>query len=407
MLSTSTLAHAYSDKVESCIDRINGVLLKRFSSEARGLLFALDSVDNDIVQFCQANDSEYNYSDLTVFGEMGQDNVDNFFMDYLYGKYIIIGKVNGAFKFDTYDLQIKDTIQEELEDTFVQDSKKKWQELLAKGLSDGFVYYQDYIDAVDRIYGEFEGFQKIVQTGLDKDYVCKDGLYTNVSDKNCSCLDGYTWNTFQTSCVETHEPVLNETDNSNFTQPEETMANTTIEIPFEDITELHKNLTAILYLKDSGIINGYPDGTFKPEKSVNRAELLKIIIEGKGFTPSSAEYNKCFKDIIDTEWYAPYVCYAKSVNWISGYPDGTFKPSRTVNKAEAIKMLLNSQGVEIPTDITVESYEDVDIKEWFAPYINKAKELGILEEDGNKFEPAKEMTRGGISENLYRLLTIE
>gem|GEM_PF-3137947 len=174
---------------------------------------------------------------------------------------------------------------------------------------------------------------------------------------------------------------------------------------FSDLAATHKNRTAIMYLKDRGIINGYSDGTFKPDKTVNRAELLKILVEGKGVTPDANQYGNCFKDV-KTEWFAPYVCYAKEQGWVTGYSDGNFRPAQTVNKVESLKMLLNSQDVATGT-VSVKPFSDVGMGEWFAPYVSKAKELGILEETGTTFGGSGGMKRAGICENLYRLLTRE
>lgn len=174
--------------------------------------------------------------------------------------------------------------------------------------------------------------------------------------------------------------------------------------PFYDVSQSNPNREAILYLFEEGIINGYPDKTFKPANEINRAELLKILVEGLGTTPDVATYNGCFNDV-KTDWYAPYVCYAKEQKWVEGYTDGNFRPSQTVNKVEAIKMLLNSQKITIPESISEAPFTDVTVDQWFAPYIKVAKDLQILEETGSYLQPAQNMTRGSVSENLYRLLT--
>ncbi|MBL4694021.1 S-layer homology domain-containing protein [Candidatus Gracilibacteria bacterium] len=174
---------------------------------------------------------------------------------------------------------------------------------------------------------------------------------------------------------------------------------------FSDLKVNDDNFDAINYLYDLDVVSGYSDGTFKPTNAVNRAELLKILVEGNGVSPSLEDYSNCFSDVTD-DWYVPYVCYAKDEGWVDGYPDGTFKPAQTVNKVEAIKMLLNSKGVEVPEVAAEAPYGDVGIGEWFTPFIYVAKGLGILEESGAYYGPAKGMTRGGIAENLYRLLIL-
>lgn len=174
--------------------------------------------------------------------------------------------------------------------------------------------------------------------------------------------------------------------------------------PFKDVDSGNKNIKAISYLQENGVVSGYPDGTFKPNNTVNRAELIKILVGGKGITPALDANKNCFPDVRE-EWFAPYVCYAKVQNWISGYPDGTFKPNQEVNKAEAIKMLIGSQGYNVPTNISSNIFEDVSPKDWFAPYIKAAKEKALLEETGNYFQPMNSMTRAGIGENIYRAMT--
>ena len=174
--------------------------------------------------------------------------------------------------------------------------------------------------------------------------------------------------------------------------------------PFKDLAPTHRNKNAIIYLYKEKIIGGYPDGTFKPENDVNRAELLKILVEGKGISPSSNTFKNCFPDV-KTDWYAPYVCYAKEQGWIAGYPDGTFKPANTVNKVEALKMLLEVFTIELVKPST-KPFDDVELSEWYVRYVATAKKRGILEEVGSIFSPGSFMKRSGISENIYRLLTL-
>ena len=168
----------------------------------------------------------------------------------------------------------------------------------------------------------------------------------------------------------------------------------------------HQNQTAIQYLYENNVISGYEDGTFKPEKSLNRAELLKILVGGKGVVPTLEEFSNCFPDVKE-EWFAPFVCYAKNEGWVSGYPDGTFQPAKEVNKVEALKMLVNSQGYEVAESVTEKLYDDVDSNAWFAPFLKASMDKGLLEETGATFSPSGSMKRAGISENIYRAMLIK
>ncbi len=175
---------------------------------------------------------------------------------------------------------------------------------------------------------------------------------------------------------------------------------------FPDVPNTYVHATAIRYLADRGIIEGYPTGIFAPGRNINRAEFLKLILEARGFAPSSA-YANCFSDV-KTDWYAPYVCYAKQQGYIEGYPDTTrarsewaFRPDQTINKVEALKILLNV--FDIQTGSTTTSYRDVSPSAWYAGYVSKAENLGLLMETGLLL-PGEYMTRGKISEITYRLL---
>ncbi|MDP2643215.1 MAG: S-layer homology domain-containing protein [Candidatus Peregrinibacteria bacterium] len=171
---------------------------------------------------------------------------------------------------------------------------------------------------------------------------------------------------------------------------------------FSDVSESYQNFEAITYLQEKGVINGYSDGTFKPDKLVNRAEFLKIIIEGSGIkTDDKAETP--FSDTDDTAWYAPYVQKAYYANWVQGYTDGTFKPSQTITKAEALKILGEVQNWEMST-VTKAPFLDTKTTDWFAPYIAFAKENELLETAGKLVFPNQEMSRAKISEIVYRTI---
>ncbi len=165
---------------------------------------------------------------------------------------------------------------------------------------------------------------------------------------------------------------------------------------FTDVSTSTPNSQAILYLQDHGIVKGYDDGTFKPTRDVNRAELLKIIIEGSQiqldvFDPTP------FKDIDSSQWYVPYVKKAYSEGWINGYQDGTFRPTQTINKVEALKIIGEAQSWKLETT-------DIEKSSWYEPYVNYAESNKYLEEQGTTFSPTSLMTRGSISEIIYRTI---
>lgn len=236
--------------------------------------------------------------------------------------------------------------------------------------------------------------------------VYKCGLHSSINKNNeCICNSGYIWknndsNNFDCIKQEATPVVTSPSPGAVFTPT----SNSDV-FQFTDIAKLDPNRSAIIYLYDKGIISGYADGTFKPDNSINRAELLKILIEAQDKTPSVSEYKDCFKDV-KQEWFAPYVCYAKNEGWVDGYSDGTFAPAKTINKVEALKMLLNSRGMSPGKNDVTNVFSDVDENSWYSMYVGKAYNLGIISERGNTYVPNDNMTRGNMSNYIYRLLTL-
>ena len=177
---------------------------------------------------------------------------------------------------------------------------------------------------------------------------------------------------------------------------------------FGDVGDTHLNMPAIEYLVSIGTLQGYDDGTFKPDNTVNRAEIMKILVKGQGIDPDPAIFNHCFPDVND-EWFAASICYAKAQDWVSGYPDGNFKPANTVNKVEAVKMLINALGLDnrLPASVNETLFNDTDSTAWYAPYLKVAKELNLLEIASDNFTPIGGMNRAGISENIFRTLIVK
>jgi|GEM_PF-2269880 len=136
---------------------------------------------------------------------------------------------------------------------------------------------------------------------------------------------------------------------------------TAFAIAFTDISG-HRYEPDIKYIGDKGIVSGYADGTYKPDALISRAEFTKIIIGAKTNGVSLPDANNCFKDVKD-EWFAIFACYAKDNGIISGYDDGTFRPTNNISIAEAAKIIIGGlMGSKITDTVGVE---------WFVPYMEK------------------------------------
>ncbi|MFA6528726.1 MAG: S-layer homology domain-containing protein [Candidatus Gracilibacteria bacterium] len=156
---------------------------------------------------------------------------------------------------------------------------------------------------------------------------------------------------------------------------------------FSDV-DGHGNEEAILYLEDKGIVEGYADGTYGPDKSINRAEFLKILLESADVEVS--DNSNCFPDVGD-DWYAKYVCSAKDLDIVSGYPDGFFRPANDINLAEALKIVLETYGFEIADSGG----------EWYEKYYDYAYDNELL--DLIYINVSHELTRGEMAQLIYNV----
>ena len=91
---------------------------------------------------------------------------------------------------------------------------------------------------------------------------------------------------------------------------------------------------AVSTLSNAGIISGYPDGTFRPNAPITRAEMSKIIALFAKLNKSEDRFN----DIVG-HWAEAYIKLAAGNGWIAGYPDGSFKPQQNITRAETMTMI--------------------------------------------------------------------
>ena len=169
---------------------------------------------------------------------------------------------------------------------------------------------------------------------------------------------------------------------------------------FSDVADNYRYRYGVNYLFDNDIVEGYPDGTFRPTEDINRAELTKIVVESVGL--DLIQPNGCFPDVPNDQWYATYVCTAKDAGWIEGYPDGTFQPARTINRAESVKIIAEAEQWDLPTEFE-EPFSDTSSDQWYTKYVSYANERSFLPFN-SRFNAGTDIERGEFSEIYYRVL---
>jgi hypothetical protein len=173
---------------------------------------------------------------------------------------------------------------------------------------------------------------------------------------------------------------------------------------FPDVPAEHFAYEAIAYLSSKNIVQGYNDGTFRPNALVNRAEALKMILQPGSETTSP------FTDVQSGDWFLPYVEEARTRNIIDGPPVSTlFRGSDPVQKVEFLKMLelaFESHPLQSFSEIRLPLAEDVqDVALWYYPYMRYGLTTALIESstDGLLL-PSMMLSRARAAVLLYRML---
>uniref|UniRef100_UPI001F09B246 S-layer homology domain-containing protein n=2 Tax=Paenibacillus periandrae TaxID=1761741 RepID=UPI001F09B246 len=157
-------------------------------------------------------------------------------------------------------------------------------------------------------------------------------------------------------------------------------------------------------IKDSGehmlYIEGFPDGLFHPENSITRAELATILSRILPVTASTYSA-PTFTDVNSSHWAAKAIIRAGEQHWLTGYPNGSFAPEKSVTRAEFAQMLSNIKNLNSTQN---SSFNDIT-GHWGLPAISAAEKLGYVSgyPDGT-FRPDQPITRAESVKVFNKLL---
>ena len=137
---------------------------------------------------------------------------------------------------------------------------------------------------------------------------------------------------------------------------------------------------AVSTMTRAGIVNGYPDGTFRPNAPITRAEMAKIIALFAKLDKSTDR----FPDAAG-HWAEAYIRLAAGNGWIEGYPDGTFRPNQSITRAETVTMI-DRVLERVPKDEsrllpheTMLTFPDCRPGQWFYIAVQEAANSHIYE----------------------------
>ena len=161
------------------------------------------------------------------------------------------------------------------------------------------------------------------------------------------------------------------------------------------------------------VITGYPDGTFRPEGNITRAEMCSLLVKAMSKVQSATSETGTldvglrtgFADVPEKHWAAPYIAQAAKLGVVKGYPDNTFKPSGNITRAEGLAMVARFDNIS--EEAYNNEFNDVRSSNWAATIIAGAYKANILEFlKGKPFEPNLRLLRSETVEMLRQTTTV-
>ncbi|OPX84341.1 MAG: Endoglucanase precursor [Pelotomaculum sp. PtaB.Bin104] len=182
------------------------------------------------------------------------------------------------------------------------------------------------------------------------------------------------------------------------------------ECKFEDVRDSHWAAEVIKQMCKKGIVNGYPDGTFKPENNITRAEFAKIIVEAMKLDQENPSIPS-FTDIKRGDWYYGYVEAAAKSDLVKGFETGEFRPNERINREQIAAVLVRALGKEAEArahqDEETIFTDDQSISPWARGYINVAVQdeaALIVGYPDRTFKPLNKATRAEACTLISRFL---
>ncbi|WP_261808088.1 S-layer homology domain-containing protein [Paenibacillus sp. N3.4] len=171
---------------------------------------------------------------------------------------------------------------------------------------------------------------------------------------------------------------------------------------FSDIAG-HWGEVRIKQAVEDGIVSGYPDGTFKPNRTVTRAEFAVMLMNTLKPQGESAKLN--FTDGADIgAWAQQAISLAVREGWMNGYDDGSFRPNTEITRAEMAVVIAGSLGQPVGANAATHFADDTDIPFWAKSSVAAVLQAGIIQgKDAGQFAPQDRATRAEAVTVLLKL----
>ncbi|MFH1012175.1 MAG: S-layer homology domain-containing protein [Candidatus Peregrinibacteria bacterium] len=158
-------------------------------------------------------------------------------------------------------------------------------------------------------------------------------------------------------------------------------------------------------LYESEIVNGKSDTRFDPDEKITRAELTKIAMNAFKYSVPATVNAKPFNDVAKSAWFAPYIEVAKEKGIVQGLADG-FHPNDFITRAAALKILFGASKLSTLANIQA-SFQDVPKGTWFYDYVMSAAAHDIVSGYADAtFRPGSPITRAEVTKIVVKMMEL-
>ena len=167
-------------------------------------------------------------------------------------------------------------------------------------------------------------------------------------------------------------------------------------LSFSDVNSGDWFYDNVMDAANNGYVSGYPDGTFKPNGSTTRAEFASMIANAMGYESEPSDSDTMFPDVANDFWAKAAINFCAQNGIIEGYDDGTFKPNQTITRQEAAAILNNAFDLAEKYGISDEQFpDDGKIANWASDHVYAAKASGLMngDKDTGNFRPTDTIKR--------------
>jgi len=182
-----------------------------------------------------------------------------------------------------------------------------------------------------------------------------------------------------------------------------TVTTESLESGYRDING-HWAEGAIAALTKKGIVSGYANYRFDPDRAVTRAEGASMLV--RAFDPASTPAALSFRDLSSRHWAYKAIAVSVGAGYMNGYPDRTFGPERLMTRAEMAVILGQAAGLR-PIRSAEAPFRDISVENWAAPMLTAMQQKGWLGGyESGRFEPSRAASRAEFAALLYRVQSL-